>query len=347
MTVYLTSNNTAAAQVPPSVTVSQGATSATFNGMTSLQSTTTAALISASANGTQSASLTVNPLVVSAVSLNASSVTGGATVPGTLNLNTTVPNVAELVTMQLDGVGFSWPATVASVTSSVSVPVGSSSAPFTLTTYPVSSACQIYVVALFNGTKQSSNILTINPPAVSSLTLAPASLTGGSTSTGTVTINAAAPACGVDVSLASDTPAAAQTTAALVTVPENQTSAQFTITTSPVSQVTNPTISATTCNTVNATLTVLPPQLIGFSISPNCVNGGNTATGTLTLSSPAPAPNGAVVTLGSDNAAALPPTTATVPLEASRPHSLSLPQQSPADAPPISAPSIMLPYPRA
>ncbi len=98
-----------------------------------------------------------------------------------------------------------------------------------------------------------------------------------------------------------------------MTVPENQTSAQFTITTSPVSQTVNPTIIATTCNTVNATLTVLPPQLAGFSIAPVIVAGGSSATGTLTLSGPAP--DGAVVTVTSDNPAVQPVLPVTVPAD--------------------------------
>ncbi len=116
-----------------------------------------------------------------------------------MNLDTDVPTGVALVAMQLDGVGFSWPATVASVPSTVSVDQGQNAAPFTLYTYPVSAACQIYVVALFNGTEQSSNILTIEPPDVSTLQLSQASVIGGSTSTGTVTINAAAPGGGVVV----------------------------------------------------------------------------------------------------------------------------------------------------
>ena len=57
---------------------------------------------------------------------------------------------------------------------------------------------------------------------------------------------------------------------------------------------------------------MLPPQLTGFSVAPDSVAGGNAVTGTLTLTGAAPA-GGAVVTLGSDNGAAQPPTSATVP----------------------------------
>ena len=76
-------SNTAAATVPASVTVAAGATSATFTATTVAVGTTTAVTISGTYNGTQGTTLTVNPpaVVVSSVSLNPTSVTGGALRP--------------------------------------------------------------------------------------------------------------------------------------------------------------------------------------------------------------------------------------------------------------------------
>jgi len=90
------------------------------------------------------------------------------------------------------------------------------------------------------------------------LILNPSSLVGGSNSTGTVTLSAAAPKGGAVVALASSDSAVAQVPVS-VTVPVGGTNAQFQVTTSKVTSPTTVTISATYNNsTVSATLLVTP-----------------------------------------------------------------------------------------
>jgi hypothetical protein len=67
-------------------------------------------------------------------------------------------------------------------------------------------------------------------PVLSAVTVSPADVIGGDPSTGTVTLTAAAPSGGVQVTLTSDDPAAA-TVPASVTVPAGSTRASFPITT--------------------------------------------------------------------------------------------------------------------
>jgi hypothetical protein len=95
-------------------------------------------------------------------------------------------------------------------------------------------------------------------PALASLTLDPGSVTGGNSSTGTVTLDAAAPEGGIVVTLESSNATAA--VPASITVPQGATGATFTVSTSAVSTETSATITATHNGVIRtATLTVTPP----------------------------------------------------------------------------------------
>jgi len=95
-------------------------------------------------------------------------------------------------------------------------------------------------------------------PSVASLTLSPATVPGGSPSTGTVTLTGPAPANGVTVNLQSSNVNAA-TVPASVTVSAGQRSARFTVSTTGIASATTATITATAGGvTQTATLTVNP-----------------------------------------------------------------------------------------
>ncbi len=94
-------------------------------------------------------------------------------------------------------------------------------------------------------------------PVLTSMSLDPTVVVAGSTSTGTVALNSAAPAGGAVVALASSNSAAQVPTS--VTVAKGATSAQFMVTTSTVTSPTTVSISATYDNsTASATLLVNP-----------------------------------------------------------------------------------------
>src|SRR6266446_1574338 len=141
--------------------------------------------------------------------------------------------------------------------------------------------------------------------SLSSISLNPPSVTGGNSSTGTVTLSAPAPTGGAQVALSSSNTTAA-TVPSNVTVAAGATSASFTVSTSAVSASTTVTISATYAGaTRSASLTVTPvpppsPTLSSLTLSPTSVTGGNSSTGTVTLSGPAPT-GGAQVTLSSSD----------------------------------------------
>jgi len=144
--------------------------------------------------------------------------------------------------------------------------------------------------------------------SLSSISLNPTSVTGGNSSTGTVTLSGAAPAGGAQVALSSGNAAAARVPSS-VTVAAGTTSASFTVATSAVAASTTVTISAAYASaTRSASLTVAPapptpPTLASLTLSPTSVTGGNSSTGTVTLSGPAPT-GGAQVVLSSNNTTA-------------------------------------------
>jgi hypothetical protein len=96
----------------------------------------------------------------------------------------------------------------ATVPTSVTIAVGNASTSFTVTTSSVSATTIGNISASYAGVTKSAT-LTVNPaPAVTlqSLTLNPTTVTGGATSTGTVTLSADAPAGGAEVALYSSRP---------------------------------------------------------------------------------------------------------------------------------------------
>jgi len=258
--VTLASSNTTAASVPSSVTVAAGATSATFTVSTSAVAASTTVSISAAYGGvTRSASLTVTPApppapTLSALTLNPTSVTGGNSSTGTVTLSGAAPSGGALVTLASSNTA------AASVPSSVTVAAGATSATFTVSTSAVAASTTVSISAAYGGVTRSAS-LTVTPapppaPTVSSLTLNPANVFGGQSSTGTVTLTGPAPAGGAQVSLSSNNGAARVPSS--VIVPAGATSATFTVNTSFVLVSTSATISASYNGTTRtATLGVL------------------------------------------------------------------------------------------
>jgi len=135
---------------------------------------------------------------------------------------------------------------------------------------------------------------------LSALTLSPASVAGGGTSQGKVTLTSAAPSGGAVVGLSSSNTTAA-TVPASVTVAAGNTSATFSVSSAAVTASTAVTIGASYGGiSRGATLTVTPPgQAVTLTVS---VTG---RSGTRVTSSPA----GINVTVGSTGSAQFPTAT--------------------------------------
>ena len=311
--VTLTSDSPAVT-VPASVTVPADDVAVLFPVTTSSVTATTAVTITASFGGNvQSIRLNVSPSqagpVLAGLTVTPTAVAGLTTATATVTLSAPAPaggaavyftHTSLAVSQDLLGIN-------------VIVPAGATSASFTVGTYKVSATMVAGLSATYGGVTQTT-MLTVNPtsaPTLSGLSLNPASVTGGTSSTATVTLSAPAPSGGIVVTLASNNTTAA-TVPASVTVAAGATSANFTVTTKAVTTSTAVAISATTGGvTRSATLTVNPTStaatVSGVTLNPTSVTGGTSSTATVTLSAAAPA-GGMVVTLASNNTAA-----ATVP----------------------------------
>jgi hypothetical protein len=142
-----------------------------------------------------------------------------------------------------------------------------------------------------------------NPPLLAQLTLNPPSVIGGAAaSTATISLGNAA-STPVTVSLASSDPAAFFPTGNTVTIPAGIATMSVNIATAAVAAPTAANITATLAGvTQSARLDVVPGfVLTGFSVNPGSQYGNLTATGTVTLNSPAA--SATVVTLISGNPA--------------------------------------------
>ncbi len=305
--VNLTSNSSAAV-VPPSVTIAAGDLGATFPITAANVSTPKSVLITATLNGvSQSTTVAVNPAIaLSSVTLSPGTVGGGGASQGTVTLTSAAPTGGIVISLVSNN-------NAATVPPSVTVPAGSSSATFSVSTSVVTGATVGNIVAIYNFVIRTAPLtVTVGSPiTLTDVSVNPAQVTGGASSTGTVTLSGPAPAGGIVVTLASDSAAASPT--ASVTVAAGNTTANFTITTKSVTSTTAATITATQNGvTKTAVLTVVPVLApVSVSLNPTAVVIGSGSTGTVTLTGPAPA-GGIAVALSSNNANATVPASVTV-----------------------------------
>jgi hypothetical protein len=242
--------------------------------------------------------------VLPSLTLNPVRVIGGTTSTGTVTLADPAPAGGAVLTLSSSNTS------VATVPASITVPAGSTSASFTVTTSAVGSSTSVTVTATL-ASLTTTAILTVDP-ALSALSVSPASVVGGDPSTGSVTLAAAAPAGGAVVSLSSSDTSVA-TVPASVTVPAGSTSASFTVTTSGVGSSTSVTLTATLASITKTAILTVIPALSALSVSPGSVVGSDPSTGSVTLTAAAPA-GGAVVSLSSSNTSvATVPASVTVP----------------------------------
>jgi hypothetical protein len=136
---------------------------------------------------------------------------------------------------------------------------------------------------------------------VSGVTISPASINPGGSATGTVTLSATT---GATVTLTSSNQAVA-TVPGSVAVAAGQPSATFTVT--GVAAGSSTITAAVSGGQSSASITVAPvgTPVLGLTLSASSVVGGNPVTGTLVISSPAPA-GGMVVTLSSSDPVSVP-----------------------------------------
>jgi hypothetical protein len=247
------------------------------------------------------------------------------------SVSTLTSSLSQLARVQIAGVAsengvsvrliYSHPSLV-SGPSDVTIPAGESSALVTLNCTAPSAPTFVTLTAVLGERSQDSllyfNIPVVVVPAISRITLSPASLTGGSTSTGNfIQLNTSAPRGGLSVSLSSSHPSLATVPAAVV-IPEGRSQASFTLTTREASSPTQVSITASQGpNTLTAALLLSPAALSRIDLPARTLGSPGVYRGRLFLTGPAPAA-GLTVQLSSSapEALVLPPNVA-VPAGAS------------------------------
>jgi hypothetical protein len=209
---------------------------------------------------------------ISSVALSASSGAAGTTVQGTVTLSAAAPTGGASVSLSSSNTA------MATVPAAVTVAAGSSSAVFTVTTI---SAGTVTITASMSGNGKSAT-LTIGGAGLVSISLSAATVVGGNSVNGIVTLSSGAPAGGAVVSLSGDAPV---TVPATVTVPAGSITATFTVATRAVTATVAATIrgsyaggSASVVLSVGApTVATASFGVSGTDTSDTCVvvNGGN------------------------------------------------------------------------
>lgn len=302
-TIALSSDNPSAV-APATVVVPAGMTSASFTIKTLPVGAVTSVTITASMGPqTQSATLVINPAVLSAFSISPTSIKGGNSSQGTITLNGPAGASGIVVPLSSNNAA-------AVVPQSISVSPNASTATFQINSIGVNVQTSATIAAGTGAGTKSAN-LTITPAGLSSVSLNPNTVGGGSNSTGTVLLDGPAGHGGTSIGLSSSSAGAA--TPPSVVVQAGKTSASFTISTSAVNAKTSATIQATLgSQSQTAVLTINPAALLSISLNPTSVVGGLTAMGTVTLSAEAGS-GGFLVNVKSNNAAVVVPATVTVP----------------------------------
>ena len=151
---------------------------------------------------------------------------------------------------------------------------------------------------------------TADTPALSALSITPSVFRGGEQTRGTITLSAAAPAGGTTVTLTADDTAA--TVPASIVIAEGATIGTFTITTKAIPAEVRIGVTATAGGrSLTALMRLTPGTPLTLSVDPIRINGGDSATGTVKIKSPAPA-GGAVVRLASEGGDAIVPASITI-----------------------------------
>src|SRR3954454_24921133 len=231
--ISFSSDHPTAAPVPATVTYPEGISGGGFTMHVGTVTAPTPVTLTATVGAvTHTLTVTVTPgALLSSVSLNPATLTGPGGATGTVTMTESPPG---LQTLHIP-LSSSNPA-VASVPSEVTV-TNATTGNFTITVNQVTTPQTVTITATFAGQSKTAT-LTVNPPGtapapnLSSLSFSPASVTAGTSSTGTVRLSSPAPPGGRSVSLSS--PNAAVTVPASVSVPSGQTSATFTATTQTV-----------------------------------------------------------------------------------------------------------------
>jgi hypothetical protein len=159
------------------------------------------------------------------LSLEVSTIVGGGVLNGTVTLGNPAPVTGAIIVVQSGDAGVRIPP--------VTIAAGQNSQTFTITTSAVAVERTVTITASYGGLSQSV-FLTLTPPpppTLSTLTITPDHVVGGTSTTATATLDGSAGAAGVRVDLRSSSVITATAIPSFVVILQGQNSASFTITT--------------------------------------------------------------------------------------------------------------------
>lgn len=303
MNVAITSN-TSVLEVPASVTVQSGNTSANFTINVKQVSAEANRIVSATMSGvTKSAIVTLRP-GLKGLTITPSTVVGGESTTGTALLYGNATGSGTTVALTDN-------TSVVSEPASVLIPAGSASQTFPITTSAVSATTTRIVSGTLVGVTKNA-LITLNPAVkVEGLSFSPSTVDAGSNTTGSVTLTAPAPAGGAVITLSDNS--SVLTTPANTTVNAGATFSQFTEGTTAVSSTVTRQVTATyNGSSKTANITLNPTAgLQSLTVNPTTVFGGQNTTGTVTLTSAAPS-GGKLVALTDNSSVLTTPASVTV-----------------------------------
>ena len=189
----------------------------------------------------------------------------------------------------------------APVPASVNMPGNTAWMQFQMQTGQVTSATPVTLTATLNS-GQATVQFNVMPPSLKSITLTPASISGGAQGGAIVMLNGQAPAGGAVVNLSSDSPSAMPP--ALATIPAGSYSVTVPIPTNAVAANTLANIAAGWNGaSVQSPLTITPQgQPASIALSPASVSGISSTFATVTMA--APSATDQIFQISSSNAAA-------------------------------------------
>ena len=206
------------------------------------------------------------PPIVSSFTVNPTSVPGGQNSTGTVNLNIPAGPGGTVVGITAPGLG---------VPASVTVPEGQKTVNFIITTGGVDAMTVKTVTATLDGLVLNAQ-LTVLPASHAMLHFDPASVQGGTSSSGTVMLDALAGPSGVVVTLASDK--SFVTVPGSVTVSSGSSTAVFTAQTVDPGVTSTAIVTATVAgNSSTAPLEVKSEFIVNIDLMPGTIKGGNAA----------------------------------------------------------------------
>ncbi len=303
-TVYMSA--TAGTTVPSPFIIPAGTSKASFTFFCGTVSTTTPSTITAYTlpGSPQSATISVQACSVLSISVSPTSVIAGNTATITVNSNGIAPAGGFTVTLSSDNA-------VAVVPTTLTIAAGKSKQTCTVQSEATPTTATANLMATGGGTSELTPLtVTPNIPALINV-WTPTSSYSGFTVNGSVTLAAPAPSTGATVYF---TAPAGTTVPASISIASGVTKASFTFVCPTVSVTTPVTITAYTNPSApqTATISVLPCYASSVTVSPTSIIAGNTST--LTVNSMGIAPSGGfVVSLSSNNPAAVVPASVTIP----------------------------------